>query len=203
VPESGGPPALTTVCADIESLNRYVDLLAGPGVERGLIGPRETGRLWDRHVLNSLALAGLIGEGSEVVDVGSGAGLPGLPVAIARPDLSVTLLEPLLRRSAFLEEAVADLDLGDRVRVVRGRAEDHPEQYDHVLARAVAPLPRLLGWCLPLLRRSGTLLALKGRSAAEEVAAARDVLRGARRTAEVLTVRALPDVEVTRVVRVH
>jgi 16S rRNA (guanine527-N7)-methyltransferase len=203
VDTSVAPPGLAAICPDLGSINRFVDLLAGSGVERGLIGPRETQRLWDRHIVNSLAVVDLIPEGSDVVDVGSGAGLPGLPVAIARPDLSLTLLEPLLRRSTFLIEVVDVLGLADRVRVVRARAEDHRGQYDLALARAVAPLPRLLGWCLPLLRRAGTLLALKGRSAEEEVAAAWAELAAARRVAEVLEVRALPEAEMTRVVRVR
>ncbi len=135
----------------------------------GVIGPREADRIWDRHILNSLALADLIPVGATVVDVGSGAGLPGIPLAIARPDLSVTLLEPLLRRTTFLEPVVRELGLGDRVRVVRARAEDHHEQYDVVTARALAPLDRLIRWCRPLLKDGGTLLALKGRSAEDEI----------------------------------
>ena len=149
---------------------RYVHLLATAGVERGLVGPRETDRLWERHVFNSAALADLVPADASVVDVGSGAGLPGIPLALRRPDLRVTLLEPLLRRATFLAEAVEDLDLVDRVQVVRARAEDHRQTYDAVASRALAPLPRLLGWCLPLTARGGSVLALKGRTAPEEVA---------------------------------
>jgi len=158
---------------------RYADLLAGDGVLRGLIGPRETPRLWDRHLLNSATLGEVITPGASVVDVGSGAGLPGIAVAIARPDLSVTLVEPLLRRTRFLEAAVADLGLGDRVEVVRGRAEElHGRRtWDVVTARAVAPLERLARWCLPLAAAGGELLAMKGASAAEEVAEAWPALR--------------------------
>jgi 16S rRNA (guanine527-N7)-methyltransferase len=160
--------------ADWESarsgLTRYAELLAGAGVERGLIGPREVPRLWERHLLNSAVLAELIPDGADVVDVGSGAGLPGLPLALVRPDLRVTLLEPLLRRSTFLQEAVPMLGLADRVRVVRGRAEDHAARYDVVTARAVAPLDRLVGWCWPLVAVDGQLLAMKGSAAASEVA---------------------------------
>jgi 16S rRNA (guanine527-N7)-methyltransferase len=149
---------------------RYADLLATEGVTRGLIGPREVPRLWERHILNSAVVLPRVPQGATVADVGSGAGLPGLVWAIARPDLSVSLIEPLLRRTVFLEEAVLGLGL-DNVRVVRARAEDVKETYDVVTARAVAPLDRLGRWCLPLVRAGGVLLALKGRTAQEEVTA--------------------------------
>ena len=133
--------------------------------------------------------------------MGSGAGLPGLPLAILRPDLDVTLLEPLLRRSTFLDETVADLGLSARVGVIRGRAEEHRERYDVVAARAVAPLPRLIPWCAPLRESDGVVLALKGSSAGDEVRASRDVLARARLRAEVLELRAHPAVDATTVVR--
>ncbi len=154
-----------------EALERYVDLLATDGVVRGLIGPREISRLWSRHVANCAVLEELIPEGSRVADVGSGAGLPGIPLALVRPDLTVVLVEPLLRRATFLGEAVAALGLGDRVEVLRGRAEEQRLVVDAVTARAVAPLDKLAGWTLPLARVGGTLLALKGEAAADEVAA--------------------------------
>lgn len=169
-----------------ESIRQYVDILANRGIEWGLIGPRERGRLWQRHVLNSVAVAPRIPMGSSVVDVGSGAGLPGLPLAILRPDLTVTLLEPLLRRANFLNLAVRELELGDRVTVVRTRAEEHRSRYDVVTCRAVAPLPRLLGWCLPLVTPGGRLLALKGSSAAAEVMDATAVLGKLKAQARVL-----------------
>lgn len=168
-----------------ESIRQYVDILASRGIDWGLIGPREADRLWQRHVLNSIALSPLLPAGAAVVDVGSGAGLPGIPLAILRPDLRVTLLEPLLRRFNFLTLAVAELGLGDRVAVVRGRAEDHAGSYDVVTSRAVAPLPRLLGWCLPLVSAGGRLVALKGSSAVEEVASARAELAQRRSVARV------------------
>ncbi|MFC4334152.1 16S rRNA (guanine(527)-N(7))-methyltransferase RsmG [Salininema proteolyticum] len=148
----------------------YVGLLATEGITRGLIGPREVPRLWERHVLNSAVVAELIDSRSEVLDVGSGAGLPGLPIAIARPDLSVTLVEPMERRTVFLFEAVQELGL-DNVEVVRARAEevDPKGEADVVVSRAVAPLGKLANWCLPLARTGGTMLALKGRSAADEI----------------------------------
>jgi 16S rRNA (guanine527-N7)-methyltransferase len=158
---------------------RYVELLATDGVERGLIGPREAPRLWDRHVLNCLALATAVPDAASLADLGSGAGLPGLVLAIGRPDLAVTLVEPLQRRVTFLQEVVGELGLDDRVRVVRGRAEElhGRERFDVVTARALAPLGRLLGWAMPLVAARGELLAMKGRSAAEEIAAAAPQLR--------------------------
>ena len=156
---------------DLERAAAFVDLLAGPGIERGLIGPRESPRLWDRHVLNSAVLAELIPEGAVVADVGSGAGLPGVPLAIARPDLEIVLIEPMMRRTEFLAEVVEELSL-QRVTIRRARAEDLDarERFDVVTARAVAPLTRLAKWTLPLLRPGGRLLALKGRTVSEELA---------------------------------
>jgi 16S rRNA (guanine527-N7)-methyltransferase len=154
---------------------RYAELLGTWGVERGLIGPREPARIWDRHLLNSAALAGGVREGADVLDVGSGAGLPGIPLALARPDLRIRLVEPMQRRADFLREVLATLRL--EMEVVCARAEDLPSELtDVVVARAVAPLERLLPWTLPLLKRDGTLLALKGRSAEAEMTKARPVL---------------------------
>lgn len=152
---------------------RYADLLATEGVIRGLIGPREAPRLWDRHMINCALLSPALPAGATVVDIGSGAGLPGLVIAIARPDLTITLVEPLFRRTTFLEEVVAELDLTN-VTVVRGRADalHGKETYDVVTSRAVAPLERLLGWSMPLVAPHGALVAMKGSSAADEVAAA-------------------------------
>jgi 16S rRNA (guanine527-N7)-methyltransferase len=182
-------------------ISRYVDILLTDGVEWGLIGPREVDRLWDRHILNSVALADLIPEGVRVADVGSGAGLPGIPLAVLRPDLEVTLIEPLLRRYNFLAHTVEDLGISATVRVVRGRAEDHHETYDVVLARALAPLHRLITWCAPLRSAGGSILALKGQSAPAEVESAKASLTANRLRPEVLTVRASPQSEPTTVVR--
>jgi 16S rRNA (guanine527-N7)-methyltransferase len=162
-----------------QGLEAYHDLLAGPGIDRGLIGPREAERLWDRHILNCAVVAdpslGLIPQGTTVADVGSGAGLPGLVWAIARPDIQCILVEPLLRRATFLAEALEVLDLGVRVRVERGRAEDLIRTgwvpVGVATARAVAPLTKLASWTLPLLAPGGVLLALKGASAQEEIEA--------------------------------
>lgn len=168
----------------------FADLLATEGVTRGLIGPREAARVWERHVINCAVLTELLAVGSEVCDVGSGAGLPGIALAIRRPDLHVTLVEPLLRRTTFLVEVVAQLGLAN-VEVSRTRAEELHGRRDFsvVTSRAVAPLPRLLSWCMPLVRRGGEMLAMKGSSAAEEVAAATPVLsQWTDATAEVLSV---------------
>lgn len=156
---------------------RYAELLATDGVTRGLIGPREAPRLWDRHLVNCALLGELVPRDAAVCDIGSGAGLPGLVLAIARPDLRVTLVEPLLRRTAFLEEVVAELGL-DGAEVVRARAEalHGTRQFDVVTSRAVAPLDRLLGWSMPLVAPTGVLVAMKGATASEEVEAARPVL---------------------------
>jgi len=156
----------------------YASLLETEGVLRGLIGPREAPRLWDRHLLNCGVVGELISPAATVIDVGSGAGLPGIVLAVARPDISVILVEPLARRTAFLDEAVAALGLTDRVTVVRGRAEEQVGRLrgDVVTARAVAPLDRLAGWCLPLTMVGGRMLAMKGASAAEEIDAHRDVV---------------------------
>lgn len=155
----------------------YASLLAGPGIERGLIGPRERERLWERHLINSASVESLVPQGSEVLDIGSGAGLPGVPLALVRPDLQVTLVEPLLRRAVFLTEVCAELSLPN-VSVVRSRAEQLPDACaDVVVARAVAPLPRLAEWTLRLLRAGGLLVALKGRAGEQEVEQAEPVLR--------------------------
>lgn len=161
----------------LELVTRYTDLLATEGVIRGLIGPREAPRLWDRHVLNSAVLGEAIPPGATVCDIGTGAGLPGLVLAIARPDITMTLVEPLLRRTTFLDEVVAELGL-DHVSVRRGRAEDlHGDAtFDVVTSRAVAPLERLLGWSMPLVSPTGALVAMKGRSVHEEIDDAQGLL---------------------------
>lgn len=156
----------------IELARRYHDLLAADGVVRGMIGPREVPRLWDRHLMNCAVVGELIDTGASVVDIGSGAGLPGIPLAIARPDLRVTLVEPLLRRTKFLAEFIESAGLD--IRVVRGRAEQSDVVHevggaDVVTSRAVAPLAKLAQWSIPLIREGGKMLALKGISANDEV----------------------------------
>jgi 16S rRNA (guanine527-N7)-methyltransferase len=162
---------------DDKAIDRFVDLLTTIGVERGLLGPREVPRIWRRHLLNCAVVGEAIPRAAAVVDIGSGAGLPGLVLAISRPDLSMTLVEPLLRRSAFLTEVVEQLEL-DQVEVVRARAEEliGTRVFDAATARAVAPLPRLVPWALPLCRRGGELLAMKGAKASQELADAAEVI---------------------------
>jgi len=157
---------------------RYVEHLATSGTERGLIGPREVPRLWSRHVLNCAVIESAIAHGSHVADVGSGAGLPGLCLAIARPDLELTLIEPLERRVIWLQEVVDDLGLGN-VTVMRTRAELAVGMVDAdvVTARAVAALSKLAGLTIPLLNGKGEVVAIKGRSAAEEIEQAAKVIR--------------------------
>jgi 16S rRNA (guanine527-N7)-methyltransferase len=172
------PAAIRCFGERLEIATAYAGLLVGPGVDRGLLGPREADRVWERHLLNCGVVADLIPPGALVWDVGSGAGLPGLVIAIARPDLKVHLLEPLLRRTTFLAECLEILGL-DQVSVVRARAEDYAGRAgaDIVTARAVAPLDRLSGWLLPLLRPGGEMLALKGETADEELRDAEESLR--------------------------
>jgi 16S rRNA (guanine527-N7)-methyltransferase len=157
---------------------RYAELLADAGVVRGLIGPREAPRLWERHLVNCALLATAIPEGVTVCDVGSGAGLPGVVLAIARPDLRLTLVEPLLRRTTFLTEVVEDLGLAN-AEVVRGRADAlHGERrFNVVTSRAVAPLDRLLDWSMPLVSPEGALVAMKGSSLEDEIVQAAPTLR--------------------------
>jgi 16S rRNA (guanine527-N7)-methyltransferase len=177
---SAPPPEAAAVFGDcLDDALRYARILAGAGVEWGLLGPREASRLWDRHLLNSAALAELLDQGDEIADIGSGAGLPGIPLALARPDLRVTLIEPLLRRSDFLQ-AVVD-DLGVDITVIRGRAEDEAVRQrvgdmDAVVSRAVASLDKLTRWSMPLLRPDGRMLAIKGERAAGEIEEHRRVM---------------------------
>lgn len=163
---------------------RYADLLAHAGVVRGLLGPREAPRLWERHLVNCALLEEGIPPDSRVADVGSGAGLPGVVLALCRADLQVTLIEPLQRRTEFLHEVVADLGL--QVEVVRARADElsGTDRFDAVVSRAVAPLPKLLGWCLPLVSPGGQVLAMKGASADRELLGAQRPLRRLRSRGE-------------------
>lgn len=185
-------------------LARFHEVLADQGVLRGVIGPREVSRLWERHLLNSAAVAQFLPVTGRLVDVGSGAGLPGVVLAAMLPEVEVTLLEPMERRADWLTEVVSLLGLPNTV-VRRGRAEElHGElAVEAVTARAVAPMDRLGRWTLPLLVRGGVLLALKGRRAATEVEAARKVLHklGAGEP-EVLDASTIDGVESTTVVRI-
>lgn len=182
------PAALRPLAGDlfgdrVAVAEEYAHLLVTDGAEQGLIGPREVDRIWERHLMNcalmvrALAPAGEAGERSTLADIGSGAGLPGLVLAIARPDLDITLIETMQRRATFLTNAADALGL-DNVRVLRARAEDlhGREEFDVVTARAVAALDKLARWSLPLVKVGGQLVAMKGQSAPEEVEAAQAVI---------------------------
>lgn len=183
---------------------KYHDLLATDGSTRGFIGPREVPRLWERHLINCAVIGDVMDEGATVVDVGSGAGLPGIPLAIARPDLRITLIEPLLKRSVFLQEVVDKLAL-DNVTVIRGRAEEGPIKKavagaDIVTSRAVAPLGKLAKWSLPLVRRGGEMIAMKGESVHEELARdAADIKKSGGGKAQVEVVRGTTIIRIPRV----
>ncbi len=150
---------------DSQKARAYAQLLASSGIERGLIGPREGERIWERHIFNCLPITTLIPKNSTIFDIGSGAGLPGIVIALARPDLHVTLIEPLERRYKFLCEATEGLN----IEVIRGRAQDVKKQADYVTARAVAPLDKLKKMSWHLLKVGGSLLAMKGESALTEM----------------------------------
>lgn len=202
VPKAGAVPvhAAQIFGSALPQAVAYAELLATEGVRRGLMGPSEAPKIWDRHVLNSTVVSQVTPVGVHLGDIGSGAGLPGVPIALVRPDLQVTLVEPLLRRSTFLSEVVSTLGLGGRVRVVRARAEDLDESFDVVTGRAVATLSRLLVWVAPLRRDGGSIVLLKGVSAADEIVAARKVLRSTGLSAEVCEVVPFPGADPTRLV---
>lgn len=171
LPDRPPPPAAEIFGNRLPLAEQYAQILADTGVSHGLIGPRETARLWDRHLLNCGIVESVLPHRTRLIDIGSGAGLPGLVLAIARPDLDVVLIEPMLRRTTWLENTVTELGLGN-VQVLRGKAQDYwgKVRAPVVTARAVARLADLSAWCLPLLDGDGRLLALKGETAARELA---------------------------------
>ena len=183
---------------------KYHDSLATDGSTRGFIGPREVPRLWERHLINCAVVGEVMPQNATLIDVGSGAGLPGIPLAIARPDLTITLIEPLLKRSTYLNEVVGLLGL-DNVTVIRGRAEEGPVKKavngaDIVTSRAVAPLGKLAKWSLPLVRKGGEMIALKGSSVHEELERdAADIKRAGGGKAEVMTIHGTTIIRVPRV----
>ena len=148
-----------------DAIRAYAEFLTTAGIERGLIGPREGERIWERHIFNCLPVTQLLPQGASLFDIGSGAGLPGIVIALARPDLTVTLIEPLERRVAFLNEAVEGLN----VEVIRGRAQDVKKSADFVTARAVAPLEKLKKMSWHMVKTGGSLLAMKGEGASAEM----------------------------------
>jgi 16S rRNA (guanine527-N7)-methyltransferase len=187
-----------------EALSRYARMLDSEGERLGLIGPGEVGRLWSRHILNCAAVGAHLPPSGTLVDVGSGAGLPGVVLAAMRPDHRTILIEPMERRVAWLNEVCSELGLSS-VEVVRGRAEDLHDRVsaEAVTARAVAPLSRLVPWTMPLLTRGGVLLAMKGRRAAEELRDAEAVIRAAGGGhAEILTAGTIDGVDPTTLVRI-
>ena len=174
----------------LQRLTTFGEILATDGIIRGLIGPREVPVLWDRHLLNCAAMAEAIEPNARVVDIGTGAGLPGLVLALVRPDIQVVLVDTLQRRCDFLIEMVERFNLKDRVTVVWGRAEDiAPQKADIVTSRAVAALKKLVPWCMPHVRIGGRILAMKGQKAPEELKAAHKTLHkwSAAKHAEILT----------------
>lgn len=179
-----------------DQIQRYAQLLTGAGIERGLIGPKEGDRIWERHIANCIPITTIIPQGVRVVDIGSGAGLPGVVIALARPDLKVSLVEPLQRRVDFLNEIVTELGLN--VEVIRGRAERVKKQFEVVTARAVAPLAKLIEISWHMIPKTGSLLAMKGESAADEILAA-TLKKGA--TAQLHEI-SLPNLPIARVIQV-
>lgn len=185
-----------------DAVAAFATMLADQGETRGLIGPREVERLWARHILNSAAVVPFLGEGL-IVDVGSGAGLPGIVIAAMLPQREVVLVEPMERRVAWLEEVAREIGL-DNVTVRRARAEEVAGEVraDALTARAVASIDKLVKWCLPLLSESGHMALLKGRSAADEIERAKYVLRKAHLSAEVVSAPTIDGLEPTTVVRI-
>jgi 16S rRNA (guanine527-N7)-methyltransferase len=179
-----------------DQIQRYAELLKGAGIERGLIGPKEGDRIWERHIANCIPITTILPENVRLVDIGSGAGLPGIVIALARPDLKVSLVEPLQRRVDFLNEVVAEL--GIPVEVIRGRAERVKKQFEIVTARAVAPLEKLINISWHMIPRGGSLMAMKGESAAEEIAST-TLKKGS--TAELHEI-SLPNLPIARIIQV-
>jgi 16S rRNA (guanine527-N7)-methyltransferase len=179
-----------------DQIQRYAELLSSTGIERGLIGPKEGDRIWERHIANCIPITTIIPNGVRVADIGSGAGLPGIVIALARPDLKVSLIEPLQRRVDFLNEVIAELALD--VEVIRGRAERVKKQFEIVTARAVAPLEKLIQISWHMIPRGGCLMAIKGESAADEIAST-TLKKGS--TAQLHEI-SLPNLPIARVIEV-
>ncbi|MDN4473877.1 16S rRNA (guanine(527)-N(7))-methyltransferase RsmG [Demequina zhanjiangensis] len=200
-PLNGSPDVEAYFGDRYPQVRHFAELLADQGVLRGLIGPRELERVWERHILNSAAVVPFLGDGV-IVDIGSGAGLPGLVVAAMLPERRVVLVEPMERRVQWLLEASREVGI-DNVTVLRGRAEEVKEsvEADVITARAVASIDKLVKWCAPLLAPEGEMVLLKGRSAGDELERAKYALRKHRLVGEVLEAGTLPGLEPTRVVR--
>jgi 16S rRNA (guanine527-N7)-methyltransferase len=195
--------AATVLFADrLELARRFTTNLAVHGEELGLIGPLELPRLWSRHILNCAVVAPLLRPGT-VGDIGSGAGLPGLVLAIARAAVDFVLVEPMERRVAWLNDQVKDLGLTN-VKIMRDRAEDLrlDEGFDQLTARAVSAFSKLIPMCAPLVVPGGELVLMKGANAAKEIEAAEKQIRRHRlRNVEVLELDGGVLPEITRVIR--
>lgn len=178
-------------------IDRYAQILATWGIERGLIGPKESDRIWDRHIANCLPLSTLIPMGVSVADIGAGAGLPGIVLALARPDLVITLIEPLQRRVDFLHEVINELALP--IVIIRGKSESVKKSFEVVTARAVAPLPKLLDISWHLVKNQGALLAIKGESAQAEI----DATPVKKHSVTTLHLIELPGFDLARVIEVR
>lgn len=183
--------------ANQDKTDRYAEILKTWGIERGLVGPKEGDRIWERHIANCLPVTTLIPEGVKVVDIGSGAGLPGIVIALARPDLQLTLIEPLQRRVDFLNEVVGLLELP--ITVIRGKSESVKKSFEVVTARAVAPLPKLLNISWHLVKNQGALLAMKGEAAQSEI----DATEPKKHSITTLHTLELPGFEISRVIEVR
>lgn len=174
-PESEPAAAARIFGAGIEAARKYTAALVRDGETYGLLGPREYPKIWTRHVLNSAVVAELVSPGQTVGDVGSGAGLPGIPMAISQPEAEFVLIEPMERRSEWLKQTVEELGLKN-VRVLRNRAEEVGEVFDVVTARAVKAMPQLLRMCVPMTKNGGEIIALKGAKAGEEIEEAKPLM---------------------------
>jgi 16S rRNA (guanine527-N7)-methyltransferase len=183
--------------ANPEKTDRYAEILHSWGIERGLIGPKEGDRIWERHIANCIPVTTLIPKSASVVDIGSGAGLPGIVIALARPDVHVTLIEPLQRRVDFLNEVITLLDLP--ITIIRGKSESVKKSFEVVTARAVAPLPKLLTISWHLVKRDGALLAMKGEGAQREI----EETEPKKHSKTHLHTLELPGFEVSRVIEVR
>jgi len=190
------PELLTYFNGREDQIQRFAELLKGAGIERGLIGPKEGDRIWERHIANCIPITTILPQNVRLVDIGSGAGLPGIVISLARPDLKVSLVEPLQRRVDFLNEVVAEL--GIPIEVIRGRAERVKKQFEIVTARAVAPLEKLINISWHMIPKGGSLMAMKGESAAEEIASTA-LKKGS--TAELHEI-SLPNLPIARVIQV-
>ncbi len=204
-PEAEPKEAQEVYGEHIGQARQYFDLLVRDGDLLGLIGPREMPKLWSRHILNSAVVADLVEDGQLVADVGSGAGFPGIPMAILRPKVKFVLIEPMERRANWLADVVVPTLGLENVKVLRGRAEEAPlRNYDVTTARAVSALPKLLRMLVPLTAPGGQVLAMKGSKAQDEIEESRSLAKKLKLDSfEIVTVGENLLVDPTTVVRVR